>query len=110
MLIRNYGLFWKVGDAFWGEGGKGNKGGLFGVPAKNVTAEPVNFRDQRGVYVLYAGYEMVYVGQVGSVDSRLFSRLKHHRSGSLSERWDRFSWFGINRVLSSNNKLADDAI
>ena len=26
MLIRNYGLFWKEEDVFWGEGGKGNKG------------------------------------------------------------------------------------
>ncbi len=107
MLIRNYGLFWKGDDVYWGQGGEGNKGSLLGVPAHNLTAEPTNFREQRGVYVLYADYEMVYVGQVGRGNDRLFKRLKAHRTDSLSERWNRFSWFGINRVLDGGGLAVD---
>ena len=108
MLIRNYGLFWREDCVFWGAGGQGNDGQLLGVPARNRTANPINFREQRGVYALYAQYELVYVGQVGSGNHRLFSRLKQHLTDALAERWNRFSWFGINRVLNTDD-LADDA-
>lgn len=94
-LIRNYGLFWSAKDVFWGAGG--NAGSLLGVLAENVTMEPVDFRDQRGVYVLYAGYDMVYVGQNNGQE--LLARLKQHKKDDLAERWDRFSWFGLRAVL-----------
>lgn len=99
MLIRSYGLFWKWDDVYLG-GGPGNKGNLLGVPAANRTAEPTDFRDQRGVYALYADYELVYTGQNGS--QGLLARLKQHANHRLAGRWNRFSWFGTRHVLTSN--------
>ena len=96
MLIRNYGLFWSECDVFWGKGS--NPGRLLGTPASNTTAEPTDFREQSGVYVLYADYQILYVGQAGEGNQKLFARLKQHRRDALAQRWNRFSWFGIRRV------------
>jgi len=109
MLIRNYGLFWETKNVFWGSGGEGNEGKIWGVPAHRRSEEPVNFRYQRGVYALYAEYDLVYVGQVGRGNRRLLDCLKAHTTDALSGRWNKFSWFGINRVLVTR-ELADDAI
>lgn len=100
-LIRNYGLFWKAEDIFWGAGS--NPGTLLGLLAWNITSDAVDFRDQRGVYVLYADYDLVYVGQNNG--QQLLGRLKQHRKDDLSERWNRFSWFGI-RAVKANGELA----
>lgn len=107
MLIKNYGLFWSEEDVFWGAGS--NAGTLYGVPAKNLTADYVDFREQSGVYVLYADYQMVYVGQAGAGNQKLFSRLKQHTRDALAGRWNQFSWFGIRKVNSSTGKLAAEA-
>lgn len=48
---------------------------------------------------------MVYVGQTGSGNRRLFSRLKDHRTDHLADRWDKFSWFGVRKV-NQNSKLS----
>ena len=101
MLIRSVGLFWHADRVYWGAGSQAGK--LLGVPRTNVTAEAIDFRDQRGIYVLYAGYEMVYVGQTGS--QGLLKRLKQHRHDDLFERWDRFSWFGL-RWVKQNLELS----
>lgn len=93
-LIRNYGLFWKDSDVFWGAGS--SAGALLGVLASNVTDDAVDFRDQRGVYVLYAEYDLVYVGQNNGQE--LIARLKQHKKDDLAERWNRFSWFGLRAV------------
>jgi hypothetical protein len=51
-----------------------------GAGSRSKRAEQVNFRLQRGIYALYADYELVYVGQTGGqVSDRLFHRLKKHR-------------------------------
>jgi hypothetical protein len=65
----------------------------------------VNFRDQQGVYCLYDdNFRLVYVGQAGGKnDQRLFDRLRQHREDFVSERWSKFSWFGVRRVLLSND-------
>lgn len=96
MLIRNYGLFWRSRDVHWGHAGH-----LKG--AASSTATPVDFREQQGVYVLYdEAFQLVYVGQAGAgEEQRLFARLKQHRRDQLSERWSRFSWYGINPVNKS---------
>lgn len=95
MLIRNYGLFWRSDCVHWGYAGH-----LTGKGSRAAEADVVDFRDQQGVYVLYdESFQLVYVGQAGSgVEQRLFARLKQHRSDQLSERWSRFSWYGINPV------------
>ena len=106
MLIHTYGLFWKEADIFWGAGS--NAGRLLGVPASNLTAEPTDFREQSGVYVLYADYQMVYVGQAGVGNQKLFDRLKRHTRDALANRWNQFSWFGI-RWVKQNNELSAES-
>ncbi len=96
MLIQNYGLFWKRDDVDWGSRGIGNQGKLLGRYAGRLRSPEVDFREQQGVYVLYDdNFKIVYVGQAGRGDQRLFSRLKNHKRDHLSQRWSRFSWFGV---------------
>lgn len=105
MLVKNYGLFWREDEVFWGRGN--NAGTLLGVLSSNTTAEPVDFRDQAGVYVLYADFDMVYVGQAGNGYQKLFGRLKQHRRDALSGRWNQFSWFGTRKVLKRGGLAAE---
>lgn len=98
-IIQSYGLLWKAENVFWGAGS--NPGALFGVAARARRSEPVDFRDQVGIYVLYDGHRMIYVGQAGSGNRYLFKRLRSHRRDVLAGRWDTFSWFGLRRVLGS---------
>jgi predicted GIY-YIG superfamily endonuclease len=107
MLIQNYGLFWNESDVFWGAGSKAGR--LLGVPSSNITAESVDFREQAGVYVLYADYDMVYVGQVGAGTQKLLTRLKQHTRDSLAGRWNKFSWFGVRWVKKTDNTLSAEA-
>jgi hypothetical protein len=69
------------------------------VPSAKKKADPVDFREQAGIYVLYWDYHIVYVGQTGKKDQCLFVRLRQHRFDHLAERWNQFSWFGVRRVL-----------
>ena len=96
-LVQTYGLFWRTDQIYWGAGK--NPGALLGVPTNNITMMPVDFRDQRGVYVLYADYELVYVGQ--NSNQELIARLKQHFKDDLADRWNRFSWFGVRRVIGN---------
>ena len=97
-IIQNYGLFWREDRVNW----KGNPVSLDGVADKK--ADPVNFREQRGIYALYANYKLVYVGQTKGA---LFTRLRQHRLvDDCQGRWDMFSWFGT-RYVTGANKLAD---
>ena len=52
-VIQNFGLFWERDHIDWGRQGPGNAGHLKGY----VTSpdSPVDFREQRGIYVLYEG-------------------------------------------------------
>jgi hypothetical protein len=95
MLFQNYGLFWHVNRVLWGR--PGVKGSLLGY--RTEWEGDVDFRRQRGVYVLYdSGYRLLYVGQAGYGQRTLYDRLKQHRSDHLAERWQRFSWFGVDPV------------
>ncbi len=107
MLIRNYGLFWREENIFWGW--PGVAGHLKGVPHDNkTTIHPLNFRDQQGVYALYdSSFQLVYVGQAGVNRKRfLFDRLKDHTTDNLADRWDRFSWFGLRWIKQTTHTLA----
>ena len=64
-----------------------------------------DFRQQIGVYVLYDDYRVVYVGQAGSGNNDLYSRLKNHLTDHLADRWNKFSWLGIRKV-NKNGSLA----
>jgi len=98
-IIRSYGLFWSADNIFWGKGTQ--PGALLGVPARAKTSHPIDFRYQVGIYILYEGHHMIYVGQAGSKKQRLFGRLKRHRKDMLASRWDHFSWFGLQYVMQN---------
>ena len=103
MLFQNYGLHWHVDRVKWGKPGKGGAGTLAGF--RTVSQGEVDFRDQRGVYVLYdSGFRLLYVGQAGYGNQRLYNRLHQHRFDALGERWSRFSWFGIDPVTGRPGK------
>ena len=104
-MIRSYGLHWRVDNVFWGR--PKNSGTLLGAASKSKKARAVDFRPQIGIYALYADYELVYVGQTGAGDDRLFERFKAHKADHLSERWNRFSWFGTQWVTTTGNLSAD---
>ena len=104
-MIKSIGLFWRRDQVYWGAGSQA--GALLGVPALGRSGNPIDFRTQIGIYVLYSDYEPVYVGQAGSGHAKLFARLKHHRKDDLAERWNRFSWFGLRSVLSNGNLSAE---
>lgn len=112
-MIESFGLHWRKDLVFWGR--QKNRGSLLGAASRSIHARAVDFREQRGIYALYADYELVYVGQTGSGDDRLFTRLRMHKSDHLSERWNRFSWFGTQWVteagaLSKDTKAVQDSI
>jgi hypothetical protein len=108
-VIRSYGLHWKANLVFWGKTGPGNVGSLLGAASRSSKAHAIDFREQRGIYALYADYELIYVGQTGAGSDRLFKRLKMHRNDHLSERWNRFSWFGTQWVTQRNELSTDTA-
>ena len=107
-LISHYGLFWREADVFWGV--QKRPGQLLGTPKKE---EGKDYRDFKGVYALYADYELIYVGQAGikkhkknagNESSRnLFDRLRSHRTGPLANRWQHFSWFGVQSLPENVN-------
>lgn len=112
-MIRSYGVHWREDRVYWGK--QNSAGALWGAASRSSRAHPVDFREQRGIYALYADYELVYVGQTGSGNDRLFNRLKAHLTDHLSERWNRFSWFGTQWVtqqhkLSSDTKAVSEQI
>jgi hypothetical protein len=106
-MIRSFGLHWRADRVFWGR--PNDAGTLLGAASRSRLAKPVDFREQRGIYALYAEYELVYVGQTGAGNDRLFRRLKCHRTDHLSERWDRFSWFGTQWVTERQHLSKDTA-
>ena len=73
---------------------------MFGV--QTIGATPVNFDKQIGVYPLYDGREIMYIGQ--AITQTIGERLFQHTKDRLSGRWDRFSWFGLYSV-NENGQL-----
>ena len=72
--------------------------------ATNALTRPIDFWDQRGIYVLFQDFDPVYVGQTHG--AALGARLRlHYISAQKADRWDRFSWYGI-RKLKANHELA----
>jgi hypothetical protein len=101
MLIRNFGYFWRRDEVDW-HPGSGRRFELLGRRGANRPGLRIaDFRDQRGLYVLYGNYGPHYVGLA---DKRgIGDRLKDHTSDLHGEGWDRFCWFGFRRVLSGRD-------
>jgi hypothetical protein len=89
-ILNAFGLFWRRSEVDWTPSAIR----LAGVQLAGSTA--VDFSAQVGVYLLYDGSRLVYVGRVS--EPRLGRRLREHTRDRLSGRWDRFSWFGLRPV------------
>ena len=96
LAIKNYGHYWSRNLVNWGTRGKNNSGDMLGYLIDNRKPRVTDFRDQIGIYVLYAEQrEVVYIGQAGSGGQQLFLRLRQHTRDHLRDRWQYFSWFGF---------------
>lgn len=85
-IISSFGMFWRKDGIEWSSTPK-----LLGM--QQIGATPVDFCKQLGVYLLYDGREVIYVGR--TTDRSLGKRLYEHTLDRMSARWDRFSWFGL---------------
>lgn len=85
-VISAFGMFWRREAVEWNTNPK-----LLGM--EQLGADAVDFCKQNGIYLLYDGREVIYVGR--ATDRPLGKRLYEHTVGRLSTRWDRFSWFGM---------------
>lgn len=85
-IVSSFGMFWQRGGVDWAATPK-----ILG--AQRIGADPVDFNKQLGIYLLYDGREVIYVGR--TTDRPLGRRLYEHTLDRLSARWDRFSWFGL---------------
>jgi hypothetical protein len=93
-IFTAFGMFWKRESVEWSRNPK-----LLGM--QQIGATPVDFNHQRGIYMLYDGREIIYVGRV--TDRALGLRLFEHTIDRLSTRWNRFSWFGLVPVSDSGD-------
>ena len=85
-IVTSFGMFWRRNAVEWVATPK-----LLGM--QEIGATPVDFNRQLGIYLLYDGREVIYVGR--STDRPLGRRLFEHTIDRMSTRWDRFSWFGL---------------
>ena len=85
-IVTSFGMFWRRDAIEWAATPK-----LLGM--QQIGATPVDFCKQLGIYLLYDGREVIYVGR--TTDRPLGRRLYEHTIDRMSARWDRFSWFGL---------------
>jgi HB1, ASXL, restriction endonuclease HTH domain len=85
-IVTSFGMFWRRNAIEWIATPK-----LLGM--QQIGATPVDFNKQLGIYLLYDGREVIYVGR--TTDRPLGRRLFEHTSDRMAVRWDRFSWFGL---------------
>ena len=100
-LIAAYGVLWRVPVK------PTDPLNLKGV-RRGGMAPVIDFKRQRGIYILYSSFGPRYVGKSWKND--LGGRLESHLTDSHRGQWDRFSWFGFRRVIDRGGKLvlADD--
>jgi hypothetical protein len=85
-VISSFGMFWRRDAIDWVTTPR-----ILGM--QRIGAKPVDFHKQIGIYLLYDGREVIYVGR--ATERPLGRRLYEHTADRLSSRWDRFSWFGL---------------
>lgn len=99
LAIRNFGHFWNRDLVDWGRPGPGARGTLQGYVMRDREPFVVDFREQMGIYVLFTGSrDVVYIGQAGAGEQRLWNRLRSHTRNHPRDRWQHFSWFGLREV------------
>lgn len=94
-IVSSFGMFWRRDYVDWVSQPR-----ILGM--QQIGAESVDFSNQIGIYLLYDGREVVYVGR--STERPLGKRLYEHTLDRLGTRWNRFSWFGLLPV-SDKGKL-----
>jgi len=85
-IISSFGMFWRREAIDWVSTPR-----ILGM--QQIGADAVDFHKQIGIYLLYDGREVIYVGR--ATDRPLGRRLYEHTLDRFSSRWDRFSWFGL---------------
>lgn len=88
-VVSSFGMYWSRDAVEWVRSPR-----ILGKQYGGSTQ--VNFCDQVGVYLLYDGREVIYVGR--ATERGLGIRLYEHTWDRLASRWDRFSWFGLSPV------------
>jgi len=96
-LIKAFGMFWERNLVQW-------RRSCSLVGRQQVNSDSVDFSDQRGIYILYDGKEVIYAGR--SIDRAMGDRLFEHTQDRLRGRWNRFSWFGV-RDVNDNGALGE---
>jgi hypothetical protein len=85
-IVTSFGMFWRRDAVEWVATPR-----LLGM--QQLGSTPVDFNKQLGIFLLYDGREVIYIGR--TTDRPLGKRLYEHISDRLAARWDRFSWFGL---------------
>lgn len=85
-IVTSFGMFWRRDAIQWIATPK-----LLGM--QQIGATHVDFNKQLGIYLLYDGREVIYIGR--TTDRPLGRRLFEHTFDRMAARWDRFSWFGL---------------
>lgn len=97
-LINAFGMFWLRSEVSWKEA----RPPIWGQ--SQPRASRVDFHGQEGIYILYDGPRIIYVGR--TTTGNLGARLRAHTEDRLRSRWDRFSWFGV-KPVRQDGQLAD---
>ncbi len=96
-LVTSFGLLWDAQRVDW----KAKR--LLGHQKGKRKGPRANFWTQSGVYALFDGDKLQYIG----IATKLGPRISRHRtSDRRAEHWDRFSWFGTNE-LSQTTSLGE---
>lgn len=93
-VVNALGMFWERSRVCWALTPK-----ILGQ--QQPGSKPVDFSDQKGVYLLHDSQGVVYVGR--TTEQSLGRRLYQHTIDRLNGRWDCFSWFGIYPVNSDGS-------
>ena len=100
-LINAFGMYWSRALVLWTSTPQ-----MLGQ--QQIGSVPVDFCQQRGVYLLHDGREVVYVGR--TTDQPIGIRLRQHTKDRLNGRWDRFSWFGVHDVNEAGHLVTTDTV
>ena len=100
-VVNAFGMFWERSKVFW----ETQNPRILGQ--QQYGSQPVDFAEQKGVYLLHDSQGVLYVGRV--TEQNLAKRLCQHTYDRLAGRWTRFSWFGVYPVKQDGSlKLSAD--
>lgn len=92
-LLTSFGILWRRKHIDWLRTPR--------LSGSRQGSSPVDFSQQLGIYMLYDGRRILYVGS--ELSQGLAERLRSHTVDRFATRWDRFSWFGIRPVLGDGS-------